>query len=70
MWKPIPLFIIAGENDPFNSERSARSLYLAAKKAYGDFSQKINFKIYDGAGHNVIREMEEDALKWFEKNLL
>lgn len=69
MWRPIPLFIIAGENDPYNSESSARSLYRAAKNAYGDFAYNIDFKIYDGAGHNFLHKMEEDALKWLERKL-
>ena len=69
MWKPIPLFIIAGENDPYNSESSARSLCRAAKNAYGDFAYNIDFKIYDGAGHNFVHKMEEDALKWLERKL-
>jgi dienelactone hydrolase len=66
MWKPIPLFIMAGGNDLFNSESSAKSLYSATRDAFGPKAHYVDFKIYDGAGHNVVRKMEEDALKWFE----
>ncbi len=67
MWKPIPLFIMAGGNDLFNSERSAKSLYNATLNSFGSKANYVDFKIYDGAGHNVVRKMEEDALKWFEE---
>ena len=67
MWKPKPLFIMAGGNDLFNSESSAKSLYSATRNSFGYRAHYVDFKIYDGAGHNVVREMEEDALKWFEE---
>ena len=67
MWKPKPLFIMAGGNDLFNSESSAKSLYSATRNSFGRRANYVDFKIYDGAGHNVVREMEEDALKWFEE---
>ena len=67
MWKPRPLFIMAGGNDLFNSESSAKSLYSATLNAFGPKAHYVDFKIYDGAGHNVVRKMEEDALKWFRE---
>ncbi|MEE3235227.1 MAG: prolyl oligopeptidase family serine peptidase [Candidatus Latescibacterota bacterium] len=67
MWKPMPLFIMAGGNDLLNSESSAKSLYSTARNAFGAKAHYVDFKIYDGVGHNVVKKMEEDALKWFEE---
>ena len=67
MRKPFHLYVMAGKGDPFNSEKSAKVLYNSALRSFDNTPYCIDSKIYDGAGHNVVKEMQQDALKWFKE---
>lgn len=70
--KRLPLYLIAGEEDPVgNYGRGVKSLYERCKKC-GIIS--IDIKLYKGDKHEIFNELDrdlviEDTIKWIESKL-
>lgn len=66
---PKPLLMINGEYDRYVPPIYAKDLYEELKSDYNKYPERLGLKIYP-VGHDVIGEMKNDMVEWFEKHLL
>lgn len=67
----LPIYILSGDQDPVGGMgRKVKALY----EAYRQVSTKVELKLYQGARHEILHELNrdevyQDVLKWLDKNI-